>query len=74
MARTATAKIRFTPTSYANTYAVERRQGQVTVCLGRVSRFGNTWAALGLGLPAWTQYRRTRWEAVADMLAAQLHG
>lgn len=41
--------------------------------VGMVSRFGAgsgaQWAALGAGADAWTRYRHTRDEAVADMLA-----
>lgn len=38
---------------------------------GLVSSYGPEWAALGDGACAWTCYRATRAEAVADMLAGR---
>jgi hypothetical protein len=38
---------------------------------GMVSRYGRSWAALGTDASAWTRYRATRSQAVADMLAGR---
>lgn len=75
-------QLRFRPIGRGATveYAVETRggKGQRWCYRGRVMRCGGgyyagdgvaQWAALGTDADAWTSYRRTRGEAVADMLA-----
>lgn len=65
-------RYRVLATGQAADYVVETQaaRGQRWVRRGMVSRFGaGTWGALGDGADAWTRYRRTRGEAVADMLA-----
>lgn len=49
-------------------YAIEARKGKSYAAThGRVSKFGHTWAALGVGSPRWTDYHRTRKAAVDQM-------
>lgn len=52
-------------------YAVLERTGSTTATIGRVSRLGTTWTALGVGAPRWTDYLPTRTAAVAAMRELQ---
>lgn len=56
-------------------YAVEVHRGRTATTVGRVMGGGNggrgRWAALGIAAPYWTAWRRTRAEAVDEMLTAR---
>ena len=45
-------------------YVIEWRRGTTNACIGRVERFGNSWAALGVNARSWTDFAPTRTEAV----------
>lgn len=49
-------------------YTVGARKGKsFAVTHGRVSKFGDTWAALGVGAKSWTDYHPSRKAAVEQM-------
>lgn len=52
-------------------YVIEIRRGSTRACIGRVVKYGQDWAALGVGLTSWTDYVPTRAEAVRRIQVEQ---